>query len=77
MPDSFYKELWQTIQAGNTWSGVFHNRRSNGELYWDEAKISPIKNTQGKITHYLGVQSDITDKNTSNNSYVVVKKWMH
>lgn len=62
MPESFYSKLWQTIQAGKTWSGNFHNRRSNGELYWDEAKISPIKNTQGDITHYLGVQSDITDK---------------
>ena len=62
MPKSFYTELWQTITAGKTWSGIFHNRRSNGELYWDEAKISPIKNTQGDITHYLGVQSDITDK---------------
>lgn len=62
MPKSFYAEMWQTIKAGKTWSGIFHNRRSNGELYWDEAKISPIKNTQGDITHYLGVQSDITDK---------------
>jgi len=62
MPKSFYTELWQTITAGKIWSGIFHNRRSNGELYWDEAKISPIKNTQGDITHYLGVQSDITDK---------------
>ena len=62
MSDSFYEELWKTIRAGETWSGVFYNQRSNGELYWDEAIISPIKNTQGVITHYLGVQSDITDK---------------
>lgn len=62
MPESFYQDLWQTIQSGKTWEGVFYNRRSNGELYWDEAKISPIKNTLGEITHYLGVQSDITDK---------------
>lgn len=62
MPESFYHDLWRTIQAGNIWSGVFHNKRHNGELYWDDAKISPIKNTQGIITHYVGVQSDITDK---------------
>ena len=62
MPEKFYYNLWRTIQAGKTWSGVFHNRRRNGELYWDDAKISPIKNTHGEITHYLGVQSDITDK---------------
>lgn len=62
MPESFYNTLWRTIQAGNTWSGVFHNKRSNGDLYWDEAKISPIKNRHGEITHFLGVQADITDK---------------
>ena len=62
MSEDFYADLWKTIKAGNTWSGIFHNKRSNGELYWDEAKISPIKNIQGEITHYLGVQSDITDK---------------
>jgi len=62
MPESFYQNLWQTIQSGKTWEGVFYNKRSNGELYWDEAKISPIKNTLGEITHYLSVQSDITDK---------------
>ncbi len=62
MPESFYHNLWQTIQKGETWEGVFYNKRSNGELYWDEAKISPIKNTQGETTHFLGVQSDITDK---------------
>ena len=62
MSEDFYKKLWETIQSGSTWSGEFYNRRSNGELYWDEAKISPIKNPQGKITHYLGIQADITDK---------------
>ncbi|MCW8987816.1 MAG: PAS domain S-box protein, partial [Gammaproteobacteria bacterium] len=62
MSEDFYKQLWQTIQSGKTWSGEFYNKRSNGELYWDEAKISPIKNSRGQITHYLGIQSDITDK---------------
>ena len=62
MPEEFYQDLWKTIQSGNVWEGVFHNKRSNGDLFWDEAKISPIKNVQGEITHYLGVQTDITDK---------------
>ena len=62
MSDDFYSNLWETIIKGNTWSGIFQNKRSNGELYWDEAKISPIKNHQGEITHFLGVQSDISDK---------------
>ena len=62
MSDDFYDELWKTIKSGKTWTGNFHNKKSNGDLYWDEAKISPIKNAQGDITHYLGIQSDVTDK---------------
>ena len=62
MPESFYKELWETISVGKSWSGTFHNRRSDGELYWGESRISPIKNPRGEITHYLCLQSDITEQ---------------
>jgi two-component system, sensor histidine kinase and response regulator len=55
-----YRELWHTISHGGTWRGLFHNRRKNGELYWDEASISPIRNATGKITHYLAVKMDVT-----------------
>ncbi|MFK5914904.1 MAG: PAS domain S-box protein [Woeseiaceae bacterium] len=62
MRDDLYDDLWKTIISGKTWSGELYNKKSNGELYWVEAKISPIKNVQGEITHYLSQQSDITDK---------------
>jgi PAS domain S-box-containing protein len=55
-----YKELWNTIRSGNEWKGIFHNKKKNGELFWESASISPIKNKEGKITHYLGVKEDIT-----------------
>lgn len=57
-----YKIMWDTISAGNEWKGDFHNRKKNGELYWERASISPIKNPDGVITHYLGVKEDITDQ---------------
>lgn len=57
-----FDDLWKTIKSGETWTGVFHNKRSNGEIYLNDAKISPIKNAQGEITHFVGVQSDVTDK---------------
>ena len=60
-PD-FYRELWETILAGNTWQGQFHNRRKSGELYWEAASISPVKNAAGEITHFVGVQEDITER---------------
>jgi PAS domain S-box-containing protein len=55
-----YRELWQRITAGQTWSGEFHNRKKNGELFWEWASISPIFDANGNITHYLGVKEDIT-----------------
>ncbi len=61
MPDAFYKELWETITAGNIWQGELINKRKNGEIYSESASISPIKNEQGVITHYVAVKEDITE----------------
>ncbi len=59
---AFYQNLWNTIASGHVWRGEFHNRRKNGELYWESATISPVKDTQGQITHYVGVQEDISNR---------------
>ncbi len=56
-----YKVLWETILSGEEWRGEFHNKKKNGELYWELASISPIINEKGKITHYLAVKEDITE----------------
>ncbi len=55
-----YKTLWETIAAGKQWQGEFYNRKKSGELYWEHATISPIKNEAGQITHYLAVKEEIT-----------------
>lgn len=55
-----YKTLWDTITSGNEWHGTFHNKKKNGELYWESASISPIKDTGGKVTHFIAVKEDIT-----------------
>jgi len=60
--EEFYKELWATITAGNTWRGEFQNKRKNGTLYLEEACISPVRNTEGKITHFVAVKTDITQR---------------
>ena len=57
-----YQKLWDTILSGKNWAGVFHNRKKNGELYWESAVISPVKNEEGVITHFLAVKEDITEK---------------
>ena len=42
-PPAVFEELWKTIKAGNEWKGEFCNRKKNGELYWESASISPVK----------------------------------
>lgn len=55
-----YRELWQTVTSGKEWRGEFHNKKKNGELYWESASISPIRDSANRITHYLAVKEDIT-----------------
>ena len=55
-----YKKMWETISAGKTWRGEFHNKKKNSELYWELASISPIKGKNGVVSHYLAVKEDIT-----------------
>ena len=57
-----YKRLWQTITSGGAWKGEFHNRRKDGQLYWESATISGILNEAGEVTHFLGVKEDITER---------------
>lgn len=57
-----YQDLWETISNGNEWRGLFHNRKKNGELYWEYTAISPIRNNDGDITHFLAIKEDITER---------------
>lgn len=59
-PKSMYKELWKTIWSGKVWSGIFHNKKKDGELYWESARIAPVKNKEDKITHFIAIKEDIT-----------------
>ncbi len=57
---AFYKNLWDTINAGKVWQGRFINKKKDGALYTDEATISPVRNESGAIVNYVGVQRDVT-----------------
>ncbi|MBK9355846.1 MAG: PAS domain S-box protein [Bacteroidales bacterium] len=60
--DEFYRELWQTITSGKDWQGEMQNRKRDGSFYWENVIISPILNESGKITNYVAVKEDITEK---------------
>ena len=57
-----YEQLWSTITSGSEWHGEFHNKKKNGELYWESAVISPIRDARGTVTHFLAVKEDITQR---------------
>ena len=61
-PDSFYKDLWDTILSGKTWRGELLNRKKNAEEFWESTSISAIKNEEGEITHFVAVKQDITNR---------------
>jgi PAS domain S-box-containing protein len=65
MPAATYAGLWATITAGQTWKGEFHNRKKNGELFWESATIAPIKDGAGVITNYVAVKEDITGRRST------------
>src|SRR3989339_179532 len=61
-PTETYKQLWDTITKGGEWQGEFCNKKKNGELYWESAHISSIKDNAGKITHFVGFKDNITKR---------------
>jgi PAS domain S-box-containing protein len=66
-PAETYRSLWQTLATGAIWQGEFINRRKDGLLTIEAATISPLRQPNGKITHYVSVQKDVTElKDTLN-----------
>ncbi|MCF8262795.1 MAG: PAS domain S-box protein [Melioribacteraceae bacterium] len=58
---SFYKDLWDTIKAGEVWHGEMCNRKKSGELYFENMTITPVKNDENEITHFIAIKEDITE----------------
>lgn len=60
-----FKEMWDTILSGQDWHGEFCNRKKNGELFWELASISPIRDADGNIRHFVAVKEDITERKST------------
>ena len=58
----FFRELWSVIRSGKVWRGEVCNRAKNGELYWVDSAIVPVRNLEGKIYRYISVRADITQR---------------
>jgi PAS domain S-box-containing protein len=58
----FYKTLWNTILAGEVWQSELVNKRRDGSLYTEEETITPVRDEQGKVTHFIAIKQDITER---------------
>ncbi len=65
-PESVYKDLWATILSGKEWAGEFCNKKKSGELFWERAHISPVKDENGEITNIIAIKEDITEQRLLN-----------
>jgi PAS domain S-box-containing protein len=59
-PPEDYKRLWEAITSGGEWRGEFCNKKKNGEIYWEVASISPVRDSEGSIKYFVKVAEDIT-----------------
>jgi len=59
-PD-FYRRLWETLQAQETFRGTIINRNKSGDLYWAEQTITPVRDRTGRASHFVSVQKDVTE----------------
>ena len=61
-PLTTYEAMWATLTAGKSWQGELINRKANGEDYIEYAIITPLRQPDGRITHYVAVKQDITER---------------
>jgi PAS domain S-box-containing protein/putative nucleotidyltransferase with HDIG domain len=59
---AFYRRMWETILSGQVWRGEMINRRKDGQLYTEEQTITPLLASDGKITQFIAIKQDITQR---------------
>ena len=58
----FFEDLWSTISSGKKWNGELCNRNKNGELYWVDGAIVPVRGKDGEVERYVSVRVDISKR---------------
>jgi PAS domain S-box-containing protein len=57
-----YQEMWKAILAGDVFRGILVNRKKNGELYYVEESICPVRDSSGQVTHFVANGRDLTER---------------
>jgi PAS domain S-box-containing protein len=61
-PKEFFTNMWETIKSGREWHGEICNKRKNGEIYWEHSSVSPLRNPEQEITHFIAMKEDVTER---------------
>ncbi len=61
-PQATYQDMWDTLTRGDSWSGILFNRRKDGSEYEEQATITPVRQADGGISHYLAIKEDVTER---------------
>ncbi len=61
-PPGTYEAMWPTLTRGESWKGEFYNQHKDGSLFIEFANVAPIRQDDGKITHYVAIKEDVTEK---------------
>ena len=67
---SLYENLRKTIFSGNVWQGEITNRRKDGSLYVEETTITPVRSADGKISNFIGIKVDVTERKRAHEALV-------
>ena len=58
----FFADLWETVKQGEVWHGELENRKKDGTIYTEDMTITPVKDTEGTVTHFIAIKQDITEQ---------------
>lgn len=72
--EAFYRQMWDTLLAGNVWKGELTNRRKDGTHYAEEQTITPVLNAKGEITNFIAIKRDITARRALEQQYLQSQK---
>jgi PAS domain S-box-containing protein len=72
----FYQSLWRQILVGE-WRGEIRNKKKNGELYWESAVISPVRDANGEVTNFVAVKDDVTERKEAETLIQEMERYYH
>lgn len=71
---SYYANFWETIIAGDRWEATLTNQRKSGELYTVKQEVSPLTDEDGEVTHFVGIESDVTKQRRRKQQLTVLNR---